>query len=116
MVDSCRRRRALLRQQPNKRRETCQVGLCLRKYLAPFMLFLFLGIQLWVRISAIRRGYELEALRQLALTNDSRLRQLQLEYAYSTSPEVLRQRAKGELAMVALTPQRIRKLERREQG
>lgn len=77
-------------------------------------LFIVLALQLWVRISTIEKGYELEKLRETALKNDVRLRQLRLELAYTARPAELIKRANHELGFVALAPQRIRKLVRKE--
>src|SRR5262245_59107863 len=55
-------------------------------YIAPVLLFAALSVQLFSRLTIIKRGYELEVLRASVLKNDVRLRQKRLEYAFLTSP------------------------------
>ena len=76
----------------------------------PLFLFIGLVLQLWVRISTIDRGFEIEQLRKAALENDTRLRNLRLEYALATSPAALTEYAETKLSMVTLPPQRMRKV------
>lgn len=81
-----------------------------RQIIPAVLLFIALAAQLWVRITIIEKGYSLEKLRETALENDIRLRQLRLDYAYLTRPMVLTERAKKELRMESLVPQRIRRM------
>jgi len=73
-------------------------------------LFVALMIQISVRVASIEFGYQLETLREEALENDARLRQLRLSYAVLTRPRELSARAQNELAMVPLMPQRVRRV------
>lgn len=79
-----------------------------RRIVLPVCLFFVLLAQLWVRISIINAGYELEQLREQVLTNDERLRAARLEWAMKTRPLEVMEVAKRKLGMIPLTPQYIR--------
>lgn len=80
--------------------------------IAPTLLFAVLAVQLYARITIIKRGYELEVLRGTTLHNDVTLRQTRLEYAFLTGPANLSTVARQRLEMTPLTPQRMRTLAR----
>lgn len=81
-----------------------------RQLIPPAFLFVAMLIQLFVRTSSVGAGYKLERMRGDALENDLKLRKLKLEFAMSTRPASLRDRATTELGMGQLTPQRVRRL------
>lgn len=78
--------------------------------LAMSMLFVVLAIQLGLRIYITERGYEIERMRMIALSNDTELRELDLAYALKTRPNELAKLAKTRLEMEPLTPSQIRKV------
>lgn len=98
-------------QHAMRRKETAPPPPLWRQLLPPLLLFFALVFQLSVRLTAIEGGYELERLRRSALKNDARLRELRLSYACLERPDALAQQAKDLLKMVAVTPQRIRRLQ-----
>lgn len=82
-----------------------------RQQLAAFSaLFCSLLLLVSVRVNILQRSYDLENVRLSALQNDTKLRELKLEYAYQTQPARLRERAIKELGMRPLMPQQVRRI------
>ena len=75
------------------------------------LLFLSLLGQLTVRVKITEENYRLEALRNSALHADAELRERRYELASLTRPVMLEQRARSELQMVSLPPQRVRRIQ-----
>lgn len=86
----------------------------LRRLAAPTFLFLTLMLQLWVRVTIIEGGYDLERLRAEAVKSDALLRQLKFERALVTRPGSLTGEAARRLGFEPTMPAQIRKLERGE--
>ncbi len=78
--------------------------------LAALFLFVSLLSQLFVRVSIIHSGYELERVRSVALKNDVELRELHLQYATLSRPTELSEIAKKSLGMVETPRDRVRSM------
>ncbi len=78
--------------------------------LPALFLFFSLLLQLVVRLEIVENGYLLESLRHQALQRDAKLRELQYELSSLTRPMMVEYRARHELEMKALSPQRIRRI------
>ena len=74
-----------------------------------FLFFVLLG-QLALRVIITEKGYEMEKLRTVALSNDADLRELDFTYAFQTRPAEILKMANDRLGMVMAAPQQIRKL------
>lgn len=99
--------RARVRNAPRTR----HVSLRALRAAPPLVLFSVLMFQLWVRISIISAGYEIERLRADAIRNDALLRQLKLERALVTRPSRLTDEAGRRLRLEPTPPNRIRTLD-----
>lgn len=86
----------------------------LRRLVAPALLFFTLMLQLWIRVSIMEGGYDLERLRAQAVKSDVLLRQLKFERALVTRPGTLSGEARSRLGFEPTMPCQIRKLERVE--
>ncbi len=73
------------------------------------LLFFILSLQLAVRIMVVERAYRLEDLRSAALKHDVLLRDLRSEYSQLAGPTQIGERARRELKLLQLPPQRMRK-------
>ena len=85
-------------------------GHSLLRVVPAVLMFFALAAQLYVRLEVVAASYRLEQLRATALRNDARLRELRLQKAERSSPAELTQRANFELSMVAVPPQRVRRV------
>lgn len=81
----------------------------LRHFIAPCILFVALAAQLYVRMSIVERGYELEQLRSHVVTQDTKLRAIELDYAFLTRPQMLVARAAKTLHMMQPAPIQVRR-------
>ncbi len=81
----------------------------LRYLWAPLFLFITLLLQIWFKIEIVSKSYQLEAIREEALKNDSQLRQLNLELAVVTHSKKLGEEA-AKLGFVAPVAKQIREI------
>ncbi len=82
----------------------------LARLIPPFVLFSTLLMQLSIRLAIIEHGYELETLREQALSVDTELRQQRLELAMTTRPKLIAERAEKRLGMNLVPAVRVRTL------
>lgn len=76
---------------------------------APLFLFVTLLLQIWFRIDIVSKSYNLEAIREKALKNDSALRQLNMELAVITHSKKLGEEA-AKLGLLAPVAKQIREI------
>ena len=81
----------------------------IRHFVAPCILFVALAAQLYVRMSIVERGYELEQLRSHVVMQDTKLRAIELDFAFLTRPQMLTTRAARTLRMMQPSPVQVRR-------
>ncbi|MCC6932868.1 MAG: hypothetical protein IT292_06410 [Deltaproteobacteria bacterium] len=81
-----------------------------RLLLSLAFLFVVLSAQLMLRVVITEKGYEIEKLRMVALSNDAELRELGFTYAFQGRPAEILTSARAKLGMEMASPKQIRKM------
>lgn len=79
------------------------------KFLPPLFLFFALLVQLIIRVEILKVGYDLASLKNNALEGDSSLRELKMQFAVVSRPEVLERQAL-KIGLKQIHPQQVRVL------